>query len=182
MRLWPRPHRSFIETSILVADSKQTLFLEFYLLHKTVQHSRLVPYQPRSRNNERSSSVTSGRHLDCTDNGIYIFASKLFILIDHTPYPAIVDFRSARWLPYVFKYRHALRAKHFGAPSVDGERARQLANTLLGTKDGGRHHQERASALTSLRRQIRCCALLATTKTPATKFKSTSQQNQRVND
>ena len=42
---------------------------------------------------------------------------------------------------------------------MDGERARQLANTLLGTKDGGRHHQERASALTSLRRQIRCCAL-----------------------
>jgi len=40
------------------------------------------------------------------------------------------------------------------APSVDGERARQLANTLLGTKDGGRHHQERASALTMLRRQI----------------------------
>ena len=31
------------------------------------------------------------------------------------------------------------------APCVDGERARQLANTLLGAKDGGRHHQERAS-------------------------------------
>ena len=26
------------------------------------------------------------------------------------------------------------------APCVDGERARQLANTLLGAKDGGRHH------------------------------------------
>ena len=25
------------------------------------------------------------------------------------------------------------------APCVDGERARQLANTLLGAKDGGRH-------------------------------------------
>ena len=48
------------------------------------------------------------------------------------------------------------------APSADGERARQLANTLLGAKDGGRHHQECASALTSLRRQIRCCALATT--------------------
>ena len=47
------------------------------------------------------------------------------------------------------------------APSVDGERARQLANMLLGAKDGG-HHQERASALTSLRCQIRCCALATT--------------------
>jgi len=72
--------------------------------------------------------------------------------------------------PVGCKYRHALRAKQTGsrvlffrmAPSVDGERARQLANTLLGTKDGGRHHQERASALTSLRRQIRCCALATT--------------------
>ena len=45
------------------------------------------------------------------------------------------------------------------APSVDGERARQLANTLLGAKDGGHHHPKRTSALTSLRRQIRCCAL-----------------------
>jgi len=72
--------------------------------------------------------------------------------------------------PVGCKYRHALRAKHFGsrvfffrmAPSVDGERARQLANTLLGAKDGGRHHQERALVLTSLRRQIRCCALATT--------------------
>ena len=47
-------------------------------------------------------------------------------------------------------------------PSVDGERARQLAITLLGAKDGGRHHQERALVLTSLRRQIRCCALATT--------------------
>ena len=69
-------------------------------------------------------------------------------------------------LPYVFKYRHALRAKHFGsrvcffrmAPSEDGGRAERLTYTLFGAKDGGRHHQERASALTSLRRQIRCCA------------------------
>ena len=51
------------------------------------------------------------------------------------------------------------------APSQDGERARQLAITLLGAKDGGRHHQERALVLTSLRRQIRCCAL-ATTISP----------------
>ena len=48
------------------------------------------------------------------------------------------------------------------APSVDGERARQLANTLLGAKDGGHHHPKRTSALTSLRRQIRCCALATT--------------------
>ena len=45
---------------------------------------------------------------------------------------------------------------------MDGERARQLANTLLGTKDGGSHHQERASALTRLRRQTRHCALATT--------------------
>ena len=48
------------------------------------------------------------------------------------------------------------------APSGDGERARQLANTLLGAKDGGHHHPKRTSALTSLRRQIRCCCALAT--------------------
>ena len=48
------------------------------------------------------------------------------------------------------------------APSVDGERARQLANTLLGAKDDGHYHQERAWALTSLRRQIRCCGLATT--------------------
>ena len=48
------------------------------------------------------------------------------------------------------------------APSVDGERARQLAITLLGAKDGGRHHQERALVLTSLRRRIRCCGLATT--------------------
>ena len=48
------------------------------------------------------------------------------------------------------------------APSQDGERAERLTYTLFGAKDGGRHHQERASALTSLRRQIRCCALATT--------------------
>jgi len=48
------------------------------------------------------------------------------------------------------------------APSLDGERARQLAIMLLGAKDGGRHHQERALVLTSLRRQIRCCGLATT--------------------
>ena len=48
------------------------------------------------------------------------------------------------------------------APSVDGERAKQLANTLLGAKDGGCHHQQRALVLKSLRRQIRCCALATT--------------------
>ena len=69
--------------------------------------------------------------------------------------------------PVGCKYRHELRAKYFGsrvfyfpmAPSLDGERAERLTNTLFGAKDRGRHHQERASALTSLRRQIRCCAL-----------------------
>ena len=48
------------------------------------------------------------------------------------------------------------------APSVDGERARQLAITLLGAKDGRRPHQERALVFTSLRRQIRCCGLATT--------------------
>ena len=38
------------------------------------------------------------------------------------------------------------------APSEDGERAERLANTLFGAKDGGRHRQERAVVLTSLRR------------------------------
>ena len=48
------------------------------------------------------------------------------------------------------------------APSEDGGRAERLIYALFGAKDGGRHHQERASALTSLRRQIRCCALATT--------------------
>ena len=92
--------------------------------------------------------------------------------IDHIPY--IVDFRSAVWLPYDhrsvantdtrFEPNILGRACFFFrmAPSVDGERARQLAITLLGAKDGGRHHQERALVLTSLRRQIRCCGLATT--------------------
>ena len=41
------------------------------------------------------------------------------------------------------------------APREDGERAERLANTLFGAKDGGRHRQERASVLTSLRRTKR---------------------------
>ena len=45
------------------------------------------------------------------------------------------------------------------APRVDGERAERLTYTLFGANDGGRHRQERASALKSLRRQIRRCAL-----------------------
>ena len=44
------------------------------------------------------------------------------------------------------------------APSEDGERAERLTNTLFGAKDGGRHHQERALVLTSLRRTKRRCA------------------------
>ena len=39
---------------------------------------------------------------------------------------------------------------------------RSVASTLLGAKDGGHHHPKRTSALTSLRRQIRCCALATT--------------------
>ena len=38
------------------------------------------------------------------------------------------------------------------APREDGERAERLTNTLFGAKDGGRHRQERAVVLTSLRR------------------------------
>ena len=98
--------------------------------------------------------------------------TKVILIIDHIPY--IVDFRSAVGLPYDhrsvantdtrFEPNKQGRACFFFrmAPSVDGERARQLAITLLGAKDGGRHHQERALVLTSLRRQIRCCALATT--------------------
>ena len=69
------------------------------------------------------------------------------------------------------KYTHALRAKYFGSrvfyfpmaprlvrPSQDGEPAERLINTLLGAKHGGRHHQQRTSTLTSLRRMIRRCS------------------------
>ena len=70
--------------------------------------------------------------------------------IDHSPY--IVDFRSARRLPYDHRSVANIdtrsapnkqgRACVFRmAPSLDGERARQLANTLLGAKDGGHHHR-----------------------------------------
>ena len=44
------------------------------------------------------------------------------------------------------------------APSQDGERAERLTNTLFGAKIGGRHRQERALVLTSLRRTKRRCA------------------------
>ena len=59
--------------------------------------------------------------------------------------------------------------KHFG-PRVffsvwrvvrlpqDGERGERLTDTLSGAKHGGHHHQERALALTSLRRQILRCS------------------------
>ena len=95
--------------------------------------------------------------------------------IDHFPY--IVDFRSAEELQWSY---HTITGRlHIPtrasrqifwvarvffrmAPSVDGERARQLANTLLGAKDGGHHHPKRTSALTSLRRQIRCCGIATT--------------------
>ena len=84
--------------------------------------------------------------------------------MDNSPY--IVDFRSAGWLPYVFKYRHALRAKYFGsrvffslwrpvwtASAQDHWQIRCSAPN----KGGGRHHRKRTSALTSLRRSIRRC-------------------------
>ena len=46
------------------------------------------------------------------------------------------------------------------APSREGERAERLTNTLLGAKDGvTKHHQQRTSASTSLRRMIRRFAL-----------------------
>ena len=44
------------------------------------------------------------------------------------------------------------------ATREDGERAERLTNTLFGAKDGGRHRQERAVVLTSLRRTRRRCA------------------------
>ena len=93
-------------------------------------------------------------------------------IFDH--FPLIIDFRSAVLLPYDYR-SVATTDTRFApnilgracvffrmAPSLDGERARQLANTLLGAKDGGHHHPKRTSALTSLRRQIRCCALATT--------------------
>ena len=40
-------------------------------------------------------------------------------------------------------------------PSQDGERGERLTNTPFGAKDGGRHRQERALVLTSLRRLTR---------------------------
>ena len=45
------------------------------------------------------------------------------------------------------------------APCGYGERAERLTNTLFGAKDGGgRHRQECAVVLTSLRRTKRRCA------------------------
>ena len=41
---------------------------------------------------------------------------------------------------------------HLVRPSQDGERGERLTNTPFGAKDGGRHRQERAVVLTSLRR------------------------------
>ena len=48
---------------------------------------------------------------------------------------------------------------HLVRPSQDGERGERLTNTLFGAKDGGRHRQERALVLTSLRRTMRRRAL-----------------------
>ena len=44
-------------------------------------------------------------------------------------------------------------------PSQDGERGERLTNTPFGAKDGGHRHQERALAITGLRRTRRRCAL-----------------------
>ena len=87
--------------------------------------------------------------------------------------PYIVDFRSADELPYdhrsvanvdtIYAPNILGRACFFSLwrpvrPSQDGERGERLTNTLFGAKDGGRHHQQRALVLTSLRRTMRRCA------------------------
>ena len=84
------------------------------------------------------------------------YEGKSYEGVDHLRY--IVDslISLTRWL--LTKIQVAGVFFHM-APSQDGERAERLTYTLFGAKDGGRHHQERASALTSLRRQIRCFAL-----------------------
>ena len=94
---------------------------------------------------------------------------KQVSLMDHSPYRSLTFGRHGRYHTFSntdtrFAPNKKGRACFFFrmAPILDGERARQLAITLLGAKDGGRHHQERASALTRLRRQIRCCALATT--------------------
>ena len=94
-----------------------------------------------------------------------------FYVIDHIPY--IVDFRSAVGLPYDhrsvantdtrFEPKKQGRGCFFSLwrlvrPIQDGERAERLTNTLFGAKIGGRHRQECALVLTSLRRTKRRCA------------------------
>ena len=110
-----------------------------------------------------------------TGDNYHFIKSYLLRLIDHTPY--IVDFRSAVESPY--DHRSVANTDTCSAPNKqgrtcffsvwrlvrprqDGERARQLAITLLGAKIGGRHYQERALVLTSLRHQTRCCGIATT--------------------
>ena len=84
------------------------------------------------------------------------------------------------------------------APCVDGERARQLANTLLGAKDGGRHHQARALVLMMassifgaeqrIGEPLSALAVLTgrhrekNTRDPVLVNRKRNQRNQRVND
>ena len=76
----------------------------------------------------------------------------------------IVDFRSARKLPYDHRSvantdtRSApnILGRACMAPSVDGARAGPLANTLFGAKHGGHCHRQSASTFPSFRRQMGC--------------------------
>ena len=80
--------------------------------------------------------------------------------IDHSPY--IVDFRSARRLPYDHRsvantdtrFEPNKQGRGCMAPSLDGARAGPLANTLFGAKHGGHCHRQSASTFPSFRRQI----------------------------
>ena len=79
-----------------------------YHVHCTRRRAALRAYARRwgatEREPSRAKKTCSAWHMQI------ISESKR---IDHSPY--IVDFRSAGWLPYVFKYRHALRAKKTGS-------------------------------------------------------------------
>ena len=80
--------------------------------------------------------------------------------IDLLPY--IVDFRSARELPYVHRsvantdtrFEPNSLGRGCMAPSLDGARAGPLANTLFGAKHGGHCHRQSASTFPSFRRQM----------------------------
>ena len=82
-RMSCHPCRLIVRSSstIRVADSKHTLFLELYIKHETVQHySRLVPNQPPA--NQRSCSVT-GRHLARIKNHYSFYLTHLNLYDRH---------------------------------------------------------------------------------------------------